>query len=428
MIIAACAVQGSCAAPAPPFDHHVDAEHVRLYFDPAEAPCDGAVDALERIARAQADALGLPLPMIDYYLWPRSAEEAFAAAAPCPDARGCAIGQTIWARGLIAHELVHAIEHASRARSAAFFDEGIAVALGEPIPGDIDRAATPPFDVAAAELDPSTYRAAGDFVSYLVAEHGSDRVHAVMDRIPRGASADRIAAAFEQLLGASPEDLWQDRIASERAFSGGSLNLPACAVAPVVAWESPARWSTAIERDGGACAELAAVAIELPSAGRYRIWLDSADGETARFRSCAPGAAFSAFSGTASRQLVLADVDAGRHLVDVSAGSHHIAIEPDATAGDGCAAPAQAIPPALSQLVMQSAPDRALGAAVLFERPTRAVIDIAGGDGAAVCLAPAGDSECRAVASGDALPVAAGAQVCVRSPPGTTVRLRLDPL
>ncbi len=416
-------MQFSCAAPSP-FDQHIDSEHISLFFDPAEPPCESAVAGLERIARAQSSLLGLPLPHIDYYFWPRRAEAEFDAIAPCSDALGCTVGSTIWARGLIAHELVHAIEHANRGSSAVFLDEGIAVALGEPIPSRGAGAGPPNLEVARDDFDQPAYAAAGDYVSFLLVRYGSDRVHQLMDRIRRGDSERDLADAFVDVLGLTPAEVWAARVASGDRFEGGSFNLPACAAADVVAWQDPDQWSLAAQLDDPACAEISPPGFMIPADGRYRVELRSGRGETARFRSCETGAGFGHQLGSASRQLVIAELSAGLHVLDLSPGSHDVTIAP--VSATGCGRSAEAVLPEFEGLVIRASARRPLDSTLRFEADSVLAIEMDSGATAELCTPPFADQDCAAVASDDTIAVAAGDELCVRASPGSEIGLRLS--
>lgn len=412
-----------CTAPDR-FDHHVDSEHIRLFYDPAEPPCEGAVHSLERIAQAQASRLGLPLPRIDYYLWPRFAEEEFAAQAPCSDALGCAIGQEIWARGLIAHELVHAIEHASRDASAVFFDEGMAVALGEPIPRALTLSAPPALTISREQLDGRRYAEAGDFVSFLLLRYGSDRVHSLMEAIPRGADSRSVADAFTDVLGMTPSQVWQARTHSGQEFEGGSLNLPACTLAEVVPWQTPNAWSLAAQLDDRECAAIAPRGFELDEPGVYRLAFRSQAGATAQFRSCEPDDHGGRLTGAASRQLVIARLSAGRYVLELSPGSHDVVMAANESTTDCGASPAL-VPSDFEKVVVEAARHEALSVALQFETGAELAIELAGArTSATVCAPRVPDADCHAIVGGDIVRVAAHEAICARAPPGTVIRMR----
>ncbi|WP_106393309.1 hypothetical protein [Enhygromyxa salina] len=257
--------------------------YVSMGIEGEASPCGGTLVWMDR----HVEALGVLFERsvadvsIEYY-WLRQASVDELCGL---DAYACALPGGVYSSGpLVEHEFVHAVVNGWTGPGERFFDEGLAVALGDHIFGpyvaeEFDEALSMIGADRKLEID---YPTAGAFVTDLIEVHGASAVLAFYDGTDRNDSGEAIAELFEQAFGSSLEAAHQAFLARGR---GCTMLLPACSLPPVAwdvdAWAVDAGVSCSVDGLGpDAGPETLGgtpwgfTSFEISSAGSYRLELD----------------------------------------------------------------------------------------------------------------------------------------------------------
>ncbi|MFV8754261.1 hypothetical protein ACNOYE_27265 [Nannocystaceae bacterium ST9] len=267
------------------YSFEVETEHVRIArtFD---APlCAGTIRAIDRDAARIAEQLDAEeLAPMDVVLGIE------AVLDHCPEgSAGCAQpGQRVWSDiGSVGHELVHAFAGEAPSGYQAFFDEGLAEALGG---GTLDfhRLEVEIQEVSildmvmTADLGSEGYRVAGHFVAWLIDRWGvsvfldfresltDTTTLAAIDEIFQGfygislADADsmwRSTAPSNYTLGENGCSGWSEPWIDETRWSGSVM-----VDCDDVDTQGPLGWGTAVE-----AGMVRSVLVDVLTPGHYRI-------------------------------------------------------------------------------------------------------------------------------------------------------------
>lgn len=253
--------------------------HVDLYYPVDELPpCAGTVDWMSDVAERQGAYLGLPpVKRISYHMRPYGYEPW-----PCPGAAdACASGETIWARSPeISHELVHALIAQHRLAPALFFEEGLAVALGQRGHSGLpDWEAPLALLLESAPVPSEELKLAGAVTSYLLQHDGAAAYVELLHSTRRDSGTEQTMAAFEEVYGRSLVDVLEEAADAPRP-AANRLAFPKCARDPSP-WDDDT-WSSSkrMDCDLGAIGPLLrsyppAMAdydlLDVPSTGEYDV-------------------------------------------------------------------------------------------------------------------------------------------------------------
>jgi hypothetical protein len=223
MVVAGALFLCACSDP----ESFIDASPIRLYYRSGAQVCRGSANHLADVARRQAQFLGLPLPSrIDYHYVPTTTKLPCAVeAVGCYDFGSGEIWS--WAPDQV-HELVHAIVNHTYSYVVAFFNEGVAVALGG------DNYGPPSYSLVPSAIENWTgsaedYATAGDFVSYLLAQYGPQKLNALFKRIANTPQQlAEVSSAFEAVYGRSLSQAVAERRSSTLSLGEDRLMLPEC--------------------------------------------------------------------------------------------------------------------------------------------------------------------------------------------------------
>jgi len=319
-----------------------ESEHIRLFIDPGEAPCDRKVQDglqyLESAAVATADFLGVELDgQIDFHWMPD-----WLGDSPCPDSSlGCEVEGDAWGKFPLAHEIVHAVEFRHFGYNAvSFFAEGLAVAIGDaPYPDVIPFAVD--FDVvlAQSQIETGDYQPAGELTSYLLAAYGPAKYLAFVERVERGTSVADVRAAFDAVYGMSLEAMNDQRVSSGWSF-GSALGVATCAAFPVLDWSNGVHHSLTF-----GCEEAPFDAmVDVPETGEYRLDMSTPVGTHVEMRNCtfgydaeAPYAGYGVSNYLRPRATALSHLRKGRYWLyayEVDGATASLDLTPDPSTCD----------------------------------------------------------------------------------------------
>ncbi len=207
-------------------------EHVTLVIEtPNTEICPGTIKYLDEAYAQIAALMEVPIESLEPVRYHYVAEEGF----PCGDLTfGCASadGRDVWGRGVrYTHELVHSVfSQAYGVASIPYLEEGLAVALGQPIVSLGWDFASLDSEVLAETGYDLDQVSAGHLTAYLVDTYGYPAFEAVASMLTTGASREEIDAAFLSVYG---KDLASIVAEIDVYFINGvRLGLPECAMAP----------------------------------------------------------------------------------------------------------------------------------------------------------------------------------------------------
>lgn len=273
-------------------------DHLEVWTTEDVQICEGSFGLLDDHARevrrfAEDRGVETRLEKYRYYWIDRGTLER---DSPCESA-ACFFsrGPSVYASQLLVHEVVHAevIE-----RHHSFFEEGLADLLGDDqwrhTPRVVDVAAE--IDRAAGEtLDRTLYREAADLTRLAFDLYPDEALAALVDT-----SRDDDYAGTRERLAAHGLDL--DELvathgqAESCSMDGVRIALTECATEPT-AWQDADTWlgTGALDCDAtdtfgpspDETPEMWTIrALEIAEAGDYSLWMDGAEGTTARLVAC----------------------------------------------------------------------------------------------------------------------------------------------
>lgn len=209
-----------------------ESAHVTLYAQQDRAP---DVQRLERELRGVARMLGEGrVPKVKLFYYEHASDVAFATGLYVGGITYPGLGQIHSTAYRVRHEMVHLVASRLGGDPGAFFQEGLAVALGDDgrhndgrrvddvVRGAWRGATMQEWTARFEAVDPQEgYAIAGSFMRFLLERHGIARVVGFF----RASAIGRRSFAYEQVFGETLEDTggaWMARLfgASARAGSG----------------------------------------------------------------------------------------------------------------------------------------------------------------------------------------------------------------
>jgi hypothetical protein len=304
----------------------IPGEHVTIVSEVPDAEvCPGTVRYLDDAYRAIADYMSLDAEarrMVRYH---------YTDNVPCPSSNtGCAYGNgtDTWATTLdLTHELVHAIsfqKYGVNSTSVLFFEQGLAVALGQPtgagLGWDLTRVET---DVLATEGTEIDQQVAGYVAAYLLTTSGFPKFESVLTSLARGATRDEIDAALVSAYGTDLLSLVEDQLPGAPYFvDRNRLGLPECLAEPAPWIDGHFAVQAAFEcTDERVRGDLAhdkprlSVPFAVDAPGTY---VEARRGPAGfRLDSCAPQSSVppSGFAPAPGETLIFRGLDEGKHFV-----------------------------------------------------------------------------------------------------------------
>lgn len=280
-------------------------EHFRYHARPDDdAACVGLLPLLEEHAQTVGTALGVQIPIVDYYKF--DGLDDFGSNSRCGAVAACAPGTSVESPGAFdRHELVHAYL-APLGRPPWLLVEGTAVTLAcqrYPRPEGSWR------DLYQVQrTSPALYGAGGWLVGHLLKTYPAERFVGLYAAVPGSASADELAEIFAEIYGADLDEAWSAAIAAADA----PLVCPWECTRPPFAFPDVSTTLAPVCPGGGASQHT----FELPSPRGTR-WV--LDGDASFFlRSCdgidEPSTGFSGGSGPTG---VVAPLGQGRYFIDL---------------------------------------------------------------------------------------------------------------
>lgn len=189
-----------------------DGEFVRYLSSTDQQPCAGTPIVANDFVAFVAHELGIRLPPKIEYHW-LNAEDF--VQSDCPPSRGCAFATEVYGHhSMNLHELVHSIGLASGMNDSHFFNEGLATAY-DPLSGivvrfgyarDFTKGLEDPRPQMTAPREALNYRTAGNFVAFLLARHGPEKLVAISQSSDRGDDLDTIRSKFRAVYPTELDD------------------------------------------------------------------------------------------------------------------------------------------------------------------------------------------------------------------------------
>lgn len=225
----ACGALGAASADAremPWFKRAVESTHVTLYAPPKGGP---DVDRLERELGDVARMLGESKPpRVQLFYYEHASDIAVATGVYAGGVTFPGLGQIHSTAYRLRHEMVHLVASRLGGDPGAFYQEGLAVAMGDggrhnngrrvdDVARDVLRGAPMSELIAGfASANPQEgYPIAGSFMRFLLKRHGYERVVRFFRACAKGRSGD----AYQEVFGESVEatgSLWMSRLFGAR--------------------------------------------------------------------------------------------------------------------------------------------------------------------------------------------------------------------
>lgn len=224
----ACGVLAAATADArelPWFKRAAESTHVTLYAPPAGGP---NVERLERELGDVARMLGESKPRVQLFFYEHASDIAVATGVYAGGVTFPGLGQIHSTAYRLRHEMVHLVASKLGGDPGPFYQEGLAVALGD---GGRHNDGRPVDDVARgllrgapmseliagfASTNPQEgYPIAGSFMRFLLKRHGYARVV----RFFRACVKERSGDVYQEVFGESVEatgSLWTSRLFGDR--------------------------------------------------------------------------------------------------------------------------------------------------------------------------------------------------------------------
>ena len=262
-----------------------DGDFVRYVSSTNQQPCAGTPIVANDFVPFVANELDISLPPKIEYQWLNP--EDFGQS-DCPDSSGgCAFATEVYGRhSMLLHELVHSVGLANGMNDFPFFNEGLATAY-DPLSGivvefryarDFTTDLEDPRPQMTVPREELNYRTAGNFVAFLLARHGPEKLVAISQSSNEGDSLDTIRSKFRAVYQVELDDEADLYMASAGlGCDEGHFNVrPQDCTMPEVEW-SGGRWTYEGALDcedesvAGAYKELSirAVTLRVPETGEY---------------------------------------------------------------------------------------------------------------------------------------------------------------
>lgn len=274
-VLAACTLVACAPDPGDPFVPVHETERLRIGMSFEAELCQGHLDAWDAHAEAIEQALGVSREFAWLFLYDEDERRQLVADCGWEVGEGCWDGSVARATlPVVPHELVHAWTATAQRRPLRLLSEGLAVRMD----GTVQRAGDEPLtvdDLFLAKVPGETYPRAGHFVAWLLATFGTESFMALYRRTSYGMSRVEVSQAFVEVLGQSPEQVFQRYAESAREYYPG-MGAAACGQGPRIPWDGdvvmlPTEGSCADGPFFGFASTLwwQRVAIEVPTAGTY---------------------------------------------------------------------------------------------------------------------------------------------------------------
>ena len=319
------------------YSFEYETEHVRVARNFDAPLCAGTLRAIDRDAARIATQLDAEeLAPMDIVL---GIEAVFEH---CPEgSRGCAQpGERVWSElGSVGHELVHAFAGPAPGGVHAFFEEGLAEALGGGALG-IHRLELESEDmaildiVAATQLNDAQYEIAGHFVTWLIERWGLSSFLEFRASLGTTGTFAAIDETFLDAYGvtlAAAEAMWRSTAPSTYTLGDGG-----CA-GPSEPWVDEGRWSATMRAD---CDDISTrgplggwtqvepgmvrtVLVDVLRPGRYRLSGAASRSATLELDSATCGCWNASFQG---REEYAVAEDARTYEVDLSACRYELSL------------------------------------------------------------------------------------------------------